>query len=137
MAELLHITERSVWEAARASASGTYEMSTRGLTLDEVGFVHCSQRHQLPQVARMLYEGRDARDLVVLVIDSERLTAPVRYEPPVPAAACADGETGAADGESGAGGAGGSGELFPHIYGPVPVAAVVAEEAWTWEGTAA
>lgn len=118
MAELLHITERSSWEAARAT--GTYEMSTRGRTLDEVGFIHCSLRHQLPQVARMLYSDCDPADLVVLVIDSERVTAPLRYEPPEPGVTCAD------DKDAGAGAV----EEFPHIYGPLPVSAVVAEEPW-------
>lgn len=152
MAELLHITERSVWEEARASASGTYEMSTRGLTLAEVGFIHCSQRHQLPQVARMLYAGQDPAELVVLVIDSERISVPVRYEPPDPGAACAAD----AEGPDAAGGAAaaadpdgapadrtaadraatGGGELFPHIYGPLPVPAVVAEEPWNWDAPA-
>jgi uncharacterized protein (DUF952 family) len=122
MAELLHITERSVWESARES--GTYEMSTRGLTLREVGFIHCSLRHQLPAVARMLYDGWDPAKLVVLVIDSERLSVPVRYEPPEPAAF--DG------GESG-----GAVEEFPHIYGPLPVTAVVDEEPWSWDAPSA
>lgn len=125
MAELLHITERPLWEAARAA--GTYEMSTRGLTLREVGFIHCSLRHQLPQVARMLYEGWNPAELVVLVIDSERISAPLRYEPPEPGAACAD-EAGDGDG-----GTGGTAGRFPHIYGPLPVSAVVAEESWSWE----
>ncbi|NLU74749.1 DUF952 domain-containing protein [Streptomyces sp. HNM0575] len=124
MAELLHLTERSLWEAARES--GTYEMSTRGHTLAEVGFIHCSQRHQLPPVARMLYGGWDPAELVLLVIDSERLSVPVRYEAPEPAAACADdGGSGTPDG--------GAVEEFPHIYGPLPVSAVVAEEAWSWD----
>lgn len=39
----------------------------------------------------------------VLVIDPEALSSPVRLEPPAPGAA----------------------ELFPHIYGPIEVAAVV------------
>lgn len=106
MTELLHITERSLWEAARAS--GTYEMSTRGRTLPEVGFIHCSLRHQLPQVAELLYDDCDPGELVVLVIDSERLSSPLRYEPPAPGA-----------------------EEFPHLYGPLPVNAVIAEEAWS------
>ncbi|MGI5194918.1 DUF952 domain-containing protein [Streptomyces sp. CA-288835] len=104
MPELLHITERSLWDAARAT--GTYEMSTRGRTLQEEGFIHCSTRAQLPRVAAFLYgayEGPD--DLVVLVIDPERLGVPVRYEAP----------------EAG-------GEEFPHVYGAIPVAAVTAVE---------
>lgn len=126
MAELLHLTERTLWEAARAS--GAYEMSTRGLTLAEVGFIHCSQRHQLPQVARMLYDGWDPAELVVLVIDSERLSVPVRYEPPEPGAVCADGSGRAGDDprEDAV-------EEFPHIYGPLPVTAVVDEEPWSWD----
>lgn len=45
-------------------------MSTRGRTLQEEGFIHCSTRGQLPAVAAFLYgsyTGPD--DLVVLVID--------------------------------------------------------------------
>jgi uncharacterized protein (DUF952 family) len=106
MTELLHITERPLWEAARKS--GVYEMSTRGRTLSEVGFIHCSLRDQLQPVAQFLY-GRypDPDELVVLVIDGDRLAVPVRYEAMAP-----------------------GGEEFPHIYGPLPVDAVVATEPW-------
>jgi uncharacterized protein (DUF952 family) len=104
--ELLHITERTLWDAAREA--GTYEMSTRGRTLHEVGFIHTSLRHQLPAVAEALYgSGPGPGELVVLVIDSERLSAPVRYEPPAPGM-----------------------QDFPHIYGPLPVDAVVRVEPW-------
>jgi uncharacterized protein (DUF952 family) len=103
---LLHITERSLWDAARAS--GAYERSTRGRTLQEEGFIHCSLRSQLPQVASFLYGAYDGPDeLVVLVIDSARLGVPVRYEAVRP-----------------------GGEEFPHVYGPIPVAAVVDVEVW-------
>ncbi|MER6067234.1 DUF952 domain-containing protein, partial [Streptomyces sp. NPDC001792] len=67
MPELTHITERSLWDAARET--GTYEMSKRGRTLQEEGFIHCSARAQLLRLAAFLYgsyEGPD--DLVVLVI---------------------------------------------------------------------
>ncbi|MEU6097450.1 DUF952 domain-containing protein [Streptomyces sp. NPDC047079] len=103
---LVHLTERSVWESARAT--GFYEMSTRGVTLQEEGFIHCSLRHQVPRVARRVYgqyEGPD--ELVLLVIDPGLLTAPVRYEAVRP-----------------------GGEEFPHIYGPIPVSAVVDVEVW-------
>ncbi|MFF6997244.1 DUF952 domain-containing protein [Streptomyces sp. NPDC008313] len=103
---LLHITERSLWEAARTA--GTYEWSTRGRGLRQEGFVHCSLRHQLPAVAAFLYgsyTGPD--DLVVLVVDAGRLDVPVRYEAAEP-----------------------GGEEFPHVYGPIPVEAVVDVEAW-------
>lgn len=104
---LLHLAEAPLWEAARGT--GTYEMSTRGRTLQEEGFIHLSLPHQLPGVARMLYgdgdgsEGGDGgHDLVVLTVDPARLTAPVRYEAMKP-----------------------GGEEFPHLYGPLPVDAVV------------
>ncbi|MER5361346.1 DUF952 domain-containing protein [Streptomyces sp. NPDC002785] len=110
MAELLHLTESPLWEAARGI--GTYEMSTRGRTLHEEGFIHCSLPHQLAGVAEMLYgagsrAGTGDQDLVVLVIDPARLPVPVRYESVAP-----------------------GGEEFPHIYGPVPVDAVVEVRPW-------
>ncbi|MFJ4968498.1 DUF952 domain-containing protein [Streptomyces sp. NPDC088755] len=113
---LLHLAEAPLWEAARRY--GTYEMSTRGRTLQEEGFIHLSLPRQLPGVARMLYgdghgdggggEGEgDGHDLVVLVIDPTRLTDPVRYEAMKP-----------------------GGEEFPHLYGPLPVEAVVEVRPW-------
>jgi uncharacterized protein (DUF952 family) len=105
MTDLLHITERTAWDAARLS--GAYEMSTRGRTLRDEGFIHCSLPHQLRDVAEALYSDVPSENLVVLLIDSERLTAPVRYEVPEPGA-----------------------EEFPHIYGPVPLDAVVRVEQW-------
>ncbi|WP_329133586.1 DUF952 domain-containing protein [Streptomyces sp. NBC_01476] len=106
MAELLHITERSLWEAARAV--GAYTGSTRGRTLEQEGFIHCSLRHQLAGVAALLYgDPPDRDDLVVLVIDDTLVPSPVRYESPAPGA-----------------------PEFPHIYGPLPVTAVRAVESW-------
>jgi uncharacterized protein (DUF952 family) len=103
---ILHITERALWEAARAR--GSYEMSTRGRTLRQEGFIHCSTRAQLPKVADFLYGSYAGPDqLVVLVVDPARLDVPLKYEAPEP-----------------------GGEEFPHIYGPIPVDAVVAVEPW-------
>lgn len=103
---ILHLTERSLWEAARVS--GRYEMSTRGRTLAEEGFVHFSTRAQLPAVAAFLYGTYDGPDdLVVLVVDPDRLGVPVRYEAMEP-----------------------GGAEFPHVYGPIPVDAVVDVEPW-------
>jgi len=99
MAELFHITERVAWlEAAR---SGEYRMSTRGVTLEDEGFIHCSLRHQIPAVAKLVYGDAADDDLVVLVIDSSRVSAPIRYEAAEP-----------------------GGEQYPHIYGALPVSAV-------------
>jgi uncharacterized protein (DUF952 family) len=96
MTELMHITERDGWE--QAARDGEYRMSTRGVSLAEEGFIHCSLPHQLRAVAEAIYG--DADDLVVLVIDDTRLPSPVRYEGVV------------------------GGEQYPHIYGPVPAGAV-------------
>ncbi|MFC9285282.1 DUF952 domain-containing protein [Streptomyces sp. NPDC057052] len=55
---ILHRTERSLWDVARAH--GAYRMSTRGRTLDQEGFVHCSTRAQLPSVAALSYGSYEA-----------------------------------------------------------------------------
>jgi uncharacterized protein (DUF952 family) len=93
--EILHLTRRSDWEAA--VEAGSYELSTRGGTLQQVGFIHASTRGQLPAVAELFF--RDlSDDLVVLVMDDADLRssgAEVRFEDA------------------------GNGELFPHIYGPI------------------
>jgi uncharacterized protein (DUF952 family) len=99
MAELFHLADRGDWLAA--AEAGEYRTSTRGVTLDEQGFIHCSLRHQLRGVAELRYAGADADELVVLVIDGDRVQAPVRYEAPEPGA-----------------------EQYPHIYGPLPAVAV-------------
>ena len=103
---VLHITERALWTAARER--GAYDWSTRGRTLAQEGFVHCSTRDQLPKVAAFLYGSYDGPDeLVVLVVDPARLDVPLRYEAAEP-----------------------GGEEFPHVYGPIPVDAVVDVEPW-------
>lgn len=103
---IVHLTERSLWETARAS--GRYAMSTRGRTLEQEGFVHFSTREQLPRVGAFLYGGHEGPDeLVVLVVDPARLDVPLKYEAMPP-----------------------DGEEFPHVYGSVPVEAVVDVEPW-------
>jgi uncharacterized protein (DUF952 family) len=97
MTELFHITERACW--LHAAQAGEYRMSTRGVTLEEEGFIHCSLRHQLRDVAEFLYD--DADDIVVLVTDSARVPVPVRYEAAEPGA-----------------------DAYPHIYGALPADAV-------------
>jgi uncharacterized protein (DUF952 family) len=99
MARLVHLTERQTW--LEAVGSGEYRMSTRGITLAEQGFIHCSRPDQLRGVAELIYADADADELVVLVIDSSRVPAPVRYEAAEP-----------------------GGPEFPHIYGVLPAVAV-------------
>ena len=58
-------------------------MSTRGVTLEQEGYIHCSLRHQLRGVAE--YLDGDADDLVVLVIDSTKVWFRSGMRPPDPA----------------------------------------------------
>lgn len=102
--ELLHLAQPDDWSAARAA--GEYRISTRGRTLDDVGFIHCATRDQFVGVANRFYA--DVTQLVILHVDPERLAAEVRREPAVE----------------------GASELFPHVYGPIPVDAVVATTWW-------
>lgn len=76
---------------------GTYRASS----LDVEGFVHCSFAGQVADVANRLYRG--VADLAVIEIDPARLHARVVVEDSY-----------------------GSGTAFPHVYGPIPVAAAVA-----------
>ncbi|WP_328354566.1 DUF952 domain-containing protein [Mycobacterium sp. NBC_00419] len=94
---LLHLCGRRDWAQARQSG----ELCPPSLT--DVGFVHLSAPHQVHLPANRLFAGRT--DLVLLRIDPQALTAPVRWEPGVPT-----------DPES---------MLFPHLYGPLPADAVV------------
>jgi uncharacterized protein (DUF952 family) len=96
--ELWHLAERPEWEAARTT--GSYEWSTRGRSLAEEGFIHCSRPDQLLAVSDALYGDADADDLLLLHIDPAAVPAEIRVE----------------DG-------------FPHIYGPLPVTAVTAVTA--------
>jgi uncharacterized protein (DUF952 family) len=65
-------------------------------------FIHLSAPEQVHLPANRLFNSR--RDLVLLHIDPGLLESPVRWEPGVPT-----------DPEA---------MLFPHLYGPLPVAAV-------------
>jgi uncharacterized protein (DUF952 family) len=71
------------------------------MTLDEVGFIHCSRAEQVAGVAERFYRGQTG--LVLLTIDENLVGPEVRYE------AVPD-----------------SGERFPHVYGPLNTDAVVA-----------
>ena len=101
---ILHLVEPADWAAA--VEAGVYTMSTRGRTLAEEGFIHCSRPEQVEGVANMFYGDLD--HLVVLTIDPTQVGALIVDEPPIE----------------------GSDEQFPHIYGPLPVAAVVSTTTW-------
>jgi glutathione S-transferase len=97
-AGLYHIALPADWESARGI--GIYSTSTRGVTLADEGFVHCSRRHQVEATANRFYD--DLGEVVLLTIDEVMLDVAVVDEDLY-----------------------GTGESFPHVYGPIPVSAVV------------
>jgi len=105
---IFHMALPDDWTAARRT--GTYSMSTRGVTATQAGFVHCAFAGQMRGVASRFYA--DVDELVVLQLDREQLEDVLRLEPP-------------ADGID---------ELFPHVYRPIPVDAVVTTTRWHRSG---
>ena len=79
-----------------ASALGTYG----GSEVDRAdGFIHFSTAEQVRETARKHFHG--VAELVLLEVDAEALGAPVTWEPSR------------------------GGDLFPHLYGPMPASAVL------------
>ena len=99
---ILHITTEGEWEAAQSAGM------VRAASLDNDGFIHCSLPTQVTHVADWFY--RDVPDLVLLCIDPAGLTSPLRWEPSADDAFAGD---------------------FPHVYGPISVAAVVRALRWS------
>lgn len=100
MARIYHLALAEDWDAARER--GSYTTSTRGRTLAEEGFIHASSAEQVVAVYERFYG--DAGSLVLLEIDPDLVGSAIVDEAPHPDAT----------------------ETFPHIYGPLPVSAVVA-----------
>lgn len=80
----------------QAQPTGTY--LTDSLSIE--GFIHCSTRDQAAGSGNRHFQGRTG--LVLLCIDPAKVDSPIRYENLV-----------------------GGQDLFPHIYGPLPCAAVL------------
>lgn len=79
-----------------AQASGVFE----GAPVDRAdGYIHFSTEAQLAETLAKHFAGQ--RDLVILAVESEGLGAALRWEPSR------------------------GGQLFPHLYGTLPVSAVV------------
>lgn len=104
---LQHLALQSDWDAARES--GTYTVSTRGRTIAEVGFMHCSMPEQTGGVLERYYSDI-TEPLLLLTLDEAALAdhgLEVRFEPPAP----------------------GVSELFPHVYGgDLPIGCVARVE---------
>ena len=93
---LFHLALKADWQAAEAN--GSYRISTRGMMLEQVGFIHCSWEEQVQATFERFYA--DAGEVLLLEIDPAAVNAPLRADA-IP-----------------------SGELFPHLYGPLPLKAV-------------
>ena len=92
---ILHATTRTAWSGAQKS--GEYIADS----LAGEGFIHCSKAVQILRVADLFFAGQHG--LVLLVIEPALLRPELRWEPGVDLAT----------------------ELFPHIYGPINLDAVV------------
>jgi uncharacterized protein (DUF952 family) len=96
-AVLVHLCPADEWSSAQTRGE------LRPESLASAGFIHLSRPDQVHLPANRLYRGRD--DLLLLYIDPARLNSPVRWELGV-----------TTDPES---------MLFPHLYGALPVRAVI------------
>ena len=101
-APVFHLALADDW--AEAQKNGRYCISTRGLSLAQVGFIHASQAEQVAATYQRFYA--DAGAVVLLTIDLKRIKQPWRADPAP------------------------GGERFPHLYGPLPVTAVTAVDPY-------
>lgn len=102
-----HLCTRTDLESARAA--GMY----RPASLAREGFVHLSRANQVRPTALAYFA--DVPDVVVLVIDPARLTAPLVYEAPAPLPTATPKVYGTSGSEA----------LYPHAYGPINMDAVI------------
>src|SRR5690349_14844726 len=98
---IFHVSTAADW--TEAQRSGAYTTSTRGVTLEQEGYLHASREDQWRGVFERYYADV-TEPLVLLEIDTDLLDVPWVEELPHPEAS----------------------ETFPHIYGPLSPAAVVA-----------
>ena len=99
---IYHLTSRQAWREAQQR--GEY----RAESLESEGFIHCSTQSQILPVAELYFKGQE--NIVLLQIDPARLSSELRWEPPSGGAP----PPGVPEGD-----------LFPHVYGPINLAAIV------------
>ena len=95
---IYHLSTPDEW--ATAQRSGDYTSSSRDRTLAEEGFIHCSRADQVAGVLERYYQG--AGPLLLLCVDTDLLSSPWQDDEIAP------------------------GVFYPHVYGPINLAAVVA-----------
>lgn len=103
---IYHITPRAAWDAAQSVGQYTAP------SLESDGFIHFSRADQVNGVYQAFYRGQPG--LVLLEVDTTRLSADLRWEPPAHPGGAAPPSLPPAE------------SLFPHLYGPLNLDAVVA-----------
>lgn len=98
---ILHITTKNEWE--RAISQGEYTSPS----LTSEGFIHCSTIKQTTDTANTFFKGQHG--LILLCINENKLKSICKYEAPAGGGAHDPGV----------------GSLFPHIYGPINISAVI------------
>jgi uncharacterized protein (DUF952 family) len=91
---IYHVTTADKWKEAKAQGFYT------NFSLNDEGFIHCSQDHQVAGVLERYFI--DQKDLVKLVINTDKLTSKFVF----------DWSPSTQD-------------TFPHIYGPINIDAVI------------
>lgn len=81
---------------ARAQQAGKFVSAD----LAQEGFIHCSEQHQILRTAQKYYAGKPR--LILLEIDEAEVATNVKREDLT-----------------------GRGEMFPHVYGPIPLRAIL------------
>jgi uncharacterized protein (DUF952 family) len=95
--QIFHIATSADW--AEAQRTGAYTTSTRGVTLEQEGYIHAARREQVQPVWKRYYA--DAGEpLVLLTIDTDELTSRWQEDPV-------------------------GDDTYPHVYGPINTSAVV------------
>lgn len=90
---ILHIVEKTKWEIALKN--GIYDHPS----LKAEGFIHCSTKEQVIDIANLLYKGLSG--LLLLCIDEDKVNSKIVYEDLYQL-----------------------NKLYPHIYGPLNVDAI-------------
>lgn len=91
---IYHVTTSKDWEGAKQAGEYIHP------SLNDEGFIHCSQEHQVSGVLERYFVGQT--ELVKLVIDTDKLTSKFVF----------DWSPSTAD-------------TFPHVYGPINIEAVI------------
>ena len=107
--QIFHIATAADWAAAQRA--GAYSTSTRGVSLEQEGFIHAARREQVQPVWKRYYA--DAGEpLVLLTIDTDKLTSRWQEDPV-------------------------GDDTYPHVYGPIDIAAVVCAKPLNRQGRTA